>query len=188
MSGMYNRFFGMLLREPITTRATSATNQWAGRTTLNSGSATITVSSAIVKSDSVIMGFLEGNVNYGILHQNITVNSGDVTTTLSNAAIAADSLVTLTMHAGGTNQTSGVSNAMEVKSLGAGSIDIGWADGNATRAGATEVTALITPKDGFPMGIEVKTISDGDFFTLGRVDNRAISRDTIVMWMMLRTN
>lgn len=49
------------LTGPMLTRASSGPNQFAGRTTLNSGSATVTVSSTVVKSDSIIMLAVEAN-------------------------------------------------------------------------------------------------------------------------------
>lgn len=96
-----------ILRGPLTTRAASAANQWAGRTTLSSGSATVTISTTIVKSDSLIFPAVQA----------------------------------------ATNQASGVSRS-----------------------------------------IEVKTISPGNFFTLGWSDGNAIARDTTIMWMIVRTD
>lgn len=43
------------LRRPPFTLANSDASQWAGRTTLNSGSATVTVSTDAVNSDSLIL-------------------------------------------------------------------------------------------------------------------------------------
>ena len=57
------QIFRGMLRGPLTTRATSASNQWAGRTTsVGSGTATVTVSTTSVKSDSIIMYGYESNV------------------------------------------------------------------------------------------------------------------------------
>lgn len=42
------------LRGPLTTKATSSANQWAGRTSVLSGVATATVSTFLVNSDSLI--------------------------------------------------------------------------------------------------------------------------------------
>ena len=44
-----------LLRGPLATKASSASNQWAGVSTVLSGTATITVSTTNVKSNSVIL-------------------------------------------------------------------------------------------------------------------------------------
>ena len=48
------QIFAGMLRGPLVTKAVSATNQWAGLTTLSSGSATVTVSTTSVASDSII--------------------------------------------------------------------------------------------------------------------------------------
>lgn len=58
-------FYGPLLKGPMLTPANSAVNQWAGRTTLSSGSATVVVSTTLVNSDSLIMHNAEGNANVG---------------------------------------------------------------------------------------------------------------------------
>lgn len=45
---------GAMLRAPLSTKAQSASNQWAGLTTILSGVATGVVSTTIVNSDSII--------------------------------------------------------------------------------------------------------------------------------------
>lgn len=50
------------LKGPLTTKATSAANQWAGRTAVTSGVATVTVSTTIVDSDSLIRTSIFSNV------------------------------------------------------------------------------------------------------------------------------
>lgn len=95
-----------MMRGPLTTKASSSSNQWAGRTTIESGSATITVSTTIVDSDSLILLGRQFN----------------------------------------TNVLSGQSRALEVKS-----------------------------------------ISPGNFFTLGTSDGVAIARDTAIMWLVIKT-
>jgi hypothetical protein len=46
-----------LLRGAFTTKAASAANQWAGRSTIANGQETVTVSTTIVDSDSIILAF-----------------------------------------------------------------------------------------------------------------------------------
>ena len=54
--------FKPTLRGPMRTRtAPTEANPWAGRTTLNPGSATVTVSTSVVKSDSIIQALVEAN-------------------------------------------------------------------------------------------------------------------------------
>ena len=58
---MSELLFKPTLRGPLRTRASSASNQWAGRTTLNSGDATVAVSCSVVQSDSIIQYGIEAN-------------------------------------------------------------------------------------------------------------------------------
>jgi hypothetical protein len=101
-----SQIFRGMLRAPLTTKITSSANQWAGMSTINSGSATLVVSTTIVDSDSLIFLGRIGNANVG----------------------------------SGINKT-----------------------------------------------IEVKTISPGNYFTLGADDGQAIQRDTLIHWMIVRT-
>ena len=59
---MSELLFKPTLRGPMRTRtAPTEPNAWAGRTTLNSGSATVTVSTTTIKSDSIIQYGVEAN-------------------------------------------------------------------------------------------------------------------------------
>jgi hypothetical protein len=64
----FQKIFNGLLTSPLFTKANSAPDQWAGLTTINSGSATQVVSTALVNSDSIIMlgCKAETNVSSGI--------------------------------------------------------------------------------------------------------------------------
>ena len=94
--------FAPFFKGPSFMRTNSHGAQFAGRTTLNSGSATVVVSTANVTSDSLIFLSMEGNANV--------------------------------------------------------------ASGTAIRP------------------TEVKTISDGNYFTLGTQDGVGIARNTVLMW------
>jgi len=72
------QFFGPTLRGPVLTKAQSASNQFAGRTTLASGSATVTVSTTSVKSDSIIFHALQA----------ATVSSGAICVRSINPGVA----------------------------------------------------------------------------------------------------
>ena len=52
---MTEALFSGTLYGPLTTKLQSASNQWAGFTTLASGSATVTVSTTTIKSDSLVL-------------------------------------------------------------------------------------------------------------------------------------
>tara|TARA_Y100000310_G_scaffold171492_2_gene171691 strand:+ start:4354 stop:4698 length:345 start_codon:yes stop_codon:yes gene_type:complete len=72
-----------------------------------------------------------------------SVASGDTSQTVSTALVSSGSLILLTM-ASDTRQNSGVANAMEVSSIVDGtSFDLAWADGNNTRAAATDVMWML---------------------------------------------
>lgn len=183
------RIFGAQFMDPPSFKENAgAANQFGGRTTLSSGSATVTVSTALVNSDSVIFLSDEGNTAFGHLVGTSFVASGDVIATVSNAAIVADSLVFLTQIASATNQTSGAEAFLEIKSLAAGSMGIGFAGGQNPRASRSYFNFMVTPSDGIPSPIEVRSISSGNFFTIGRSDNRGAARDTTVMWFLMGTS
>ena len=96
-----------MLAAPLMTRINShAQGQWAGRTTILSGSATVAISCAQVTSDSLIFFALEGNANVA---------------------------------------------------------------------------------SGFARATEVKTISDGGYFTIGTQDGVGIARDSTIMWEIRAT-
>jgi len=59
------QLFGAIFRGAPTTRAQSAAGQWAGRTTVPSGSATAVVSTTVVNSDSIILLGQVGNAAVG---------------------------------------------------------------------------------------------------------------------------
>ena len=59
---MTELLFKPTLRGPVRTRtAPTEPNPWAGRTTLNSGDATVTVSSTLIQSDSIVQIGVEAN-------------------------------------------------------------------------------------------------------------------------------
>lgn len=94
-----------LLGQPLWAPTASGPQQFAGRTALNSGSATVTVSTNVVEADSII-------------------------------------LLTPQAH---TNAVSGY------------------------------------------LPLDVRTISPGNFFTVGHADGAAKARDVTVMWMMIKS-
>ena len=56
------QIYGGMLRGPLTTKAGSAVNQWAGRTAVLSGVATATVSTTVINSDSIILTAFQSSV------------------------------------------------------------------------------------------------------------------------------
>lgn len=62
MPGIAEQVWRGMLRGPLTTKAQSSANQWAGRTTVASGATTATVSTNAVTSDSIILTAFQSNV------------------------------------------------------------------------------------------------------------------------------
>ena len=181
--------FHPTLKGPTMTSVQSGPRQFAGRTTLNSGSGTVTVSTQAIQSDSLVHFGFEGNANLGIIAGTLVVASATLSGTVSNAAIAADSLVFLQDRSIAA-QNSGNAFAFEVRSLAAGWFSVASpsqasAD-NAMRA--TTIMYSVFPADGPPAALEVKTISAGSYFTLGRADGRGVARDTVVLWQITNTS
>ena len=178
--------FGAQFKGPAMVDVRShATKQFAGRTTLNSGSATVTVSTAAVKSDSLIWVGLEGNANLPIKVGTVNINSNAATATVSDSAITTTHKVFLSPKQNGTAQGSGTANrSVEVVSLATGWFSVGWSDGGALSNRLTPVDYVAYPTDGPPAAIEVKTLSDGSYFTLGRADGRAVGRDAKILWQI----
>ncbi len=96
---MSELLFKPTLRGPLRTRASSASNQWAGRTTLNSGDATVAVSCSTVQSDSIIQYGIEANtrqdsgVGAGIEVMSIIDGSGFAFGTSGGETIARDTTI-----------------------------------------------------------------------------------------------
>lgn len=92
----------------------------------------------------LVHGALHGNLNGGpnsneAAFGRTSVASGTTSVTVSTALVNSDSIIIATMQSD-TRQNSGVANAMEVSSIRSGiSFDLAWADGNNTRAAATDV-------------------------------------------------
>ena len=180
--------FGPMFKGPGFVDVRSHAHQFAGRSTINSGSATVVVSTAAVKSDSLIHFAMEGNANRNIIAGVANINSNAASVTVSNAAIAADSLIFLTTRQNGTAQSSGTSNRdVEVVSLATGWASFGFSDGAAISNKLVPVMYHVFPAEGVPGQLEVKTLSDGGYFTIGFADNRAQPRDTKVLWQLTST-
>ena len=177
-----------LLKGPIMTPQ-SLSNPFTGRITLGSGSATVAVTTASVQSDSLIMLGMEQSTNLPIIAGTVDINSGDATATVSNAAIATDSLVFLQTQQGGVAQTSLANlKSIEVLSLDANFLGIGWSDGAGLSERLTTVSYVVYPADGPPGAIEVKSINDGTDFIIGRIDGRAVARDVDILWQITNTS
>ncbi len=68
------QFYGPTLRGPLLTQAASKSNQWAGRTSIDSGDTTVTVSTVSVGSDDLIRIGFQSSVGSNVA-QVIKVNT-----------------------------------------------------------------------------------------------------------------
>ena len=172
-----------LLRGPMVTKITSGPSQWAGRTTLASGSATVTVSTRTVNSDSLLFTALEAALPAGYSTQGRTsITSGVATGTASTTAIYSGDVVSLTWETPN-DITSG--QALAVNSIVDGvSFSIRTANGLTTVASGAVAMWKIAGKD--LEGVKVNTISPGNFFTLGWANKQARPNDATVLWEIRR--
>ena len=172
-----------LMRGPLMTNINSSPNQWSGRTTLASGSATVTVSTQTVNSDSLLFTALEAALPAGYSTQGRTsIASGVATGTASTTAIYSGDVVSLTWETPN-DITSG--QALAVNSIVGGvSFSIRTSNGLTTVASGGVAMWKIVGKD--LEGVKVNTISPGNFFTLGWANKQARPNDATVLWEIRR--
>lgn len=172
---------------PFVTKATSHAAQWAGRTTLSSGSATVTVSTRAVNSDSLILPNVLVALAAAYTTQGLaSIASGSTTVTQSTTAAFSGQVFTLAF-ANATNQASGQSRGFRVDSIVDGtSFALATADGQSMTGGTANLMWRIP--QAVPEGMRVSTISPGNFFTLGWADGQARPVDVTVLWEMRKTS
>lgn len=176
---------GLQLRAPIFTKALSASNQWAGRTTLASGSASVVISTAIVNSDSLIALNIQAAIPAAYGWQGRTaIASGLSTGTASTSAIYSGDAVALTWESVNA-LTSG--QALRVDSIVNGiSFAIATSNSLATVASGAVAMWKVHGKEFAP--VKVNTISSNNFFTVGWGDNVARPNDATIMWEIRKTS
>ena len=176
---------GIGLRGPIFTKAVSASNQWAGLTTLSSGSASVTVSTQIVNSDSILNLNMQAAIPAAYGWQGRTsILSGTGTGTASTSAIYSGDVVSLTWESPN-NITSG--QALRVDSIVNGkSFAIATANGQSVQASGAVAMWKVHGKEF--NDVKVNTISSKNFFTVGWGDGIARPNDATVMWEVRKTS
>ena len=177
--------FRPLMRGPIKTKAVSASNQWAGRTTLGSGSATATVSTTQINSDAIVGLAVECAVPTAYSFSGRSaIASGTSTVTASTTAVYSGDIILATWESPNAI-TSG--QALRVDSIVNGvSFAIATSNSLTTIASGAVVMWNIRGKD--PMHVKVNTISPGNFFTVGYSDGTARPISATVMWEVKRTS
>lgn len=171
--------FAPFFKGPSFIRTNSHGAQFAGRTTLASGSASQVVSTSNVASDSLIaltpqVALVEGYTFLG----RTAINSGLSIGTASTTAIYSGDVVQATFESPNAI-TSG--QALRVDSIVNG-ISFALATANSLTTIASGAVAMweIAAKD--PSRLKVNTISDGGYFVVGWADGRARPVDVTVMW------
>ncbi len=177
--------FRPLMRGPIMTKSTSAANQWAGRTTISSGSASQVVSTSNVNSDSLIAAAVQVSLPAAYTFLGRTaIASGTSFGTASTTAIYSGDIVLANWESPNAI-TSG--QALRVDSIVNGvSFAIATANSLTTVASGAVAMWNIRAKD--PAAVTVNTINPGGYFVLAWADGRSRPVDTTVMWEVKRSS
>lgn len=173
--------FAPFFKGPSFYRTNSHAAQFAGRTTISSGSASQVVSTNNITSDSLLFATLQVALPAGYITQGRTsLISADVTKTISTTAIYSGAIITVAVDAA-TTLSSGVERAFRVNSVVDGiSFALSTIDSNPS--GLTATNLIWALPNAVPQRVKVNTISDGAYFTLGWADGLAKPIDTTVMW------
>lgn len=170
-----------LVRAPFRLK-TNAQPFW-GRTVLSSGSTTVTVSTTAINSGDLVLAFSEGNAAILPISGETRLASGSATVAVSNALLTTSSQIILQAIKFSVAQASGQGQVPEIISRNAQNFVIGWADGIAPAYGR-DVTWIAYGPNGPSMHVEVRSIADGSYFTLGRANNAVVERDTTIHWLI----
>jgi len=176
--------YGPTTKAPLLTSTLSKSNQWAGRTTLSSGSATVVVSTTSVRSDTGFMISLEGVADQGVLGGTVTLGSAQATVTKSDSHINSDSVLSWGVQDAAVTSHSNV----EVHSYGAGYVTFGRTDAATDVARDVTIHYGVTPPNGPVADIEVRALVHGSYFTFGRGNGLAAPRDQVINWHMINSH
>ena len=177
--------FRPLLKGPMMVEVASDANAAAGLTTLNSGSATVTLSTAAISSGSIINFAVQAALAAGYTTQGRTqVLSGIATGTVSTTAVYSGQVIALAFETAA-NVTSGVGKGIRVDSI---------VDGVSFAITATDsfgypgtINAMWRIPQAVPEGLKVNTVAAG-YAILGWADGQARPVDVTVMWETRRSN
>ena len=176
--------FAPFFKGPSFMRTNSHGAQFAGRTTISSGSATQVVSTANVTSDSLIFPVVQAALPAAYITRNTVAftNSAAVTATASTSAVYSGQVISTSFFsATATGSLGAGASALRVNSIVDGvSFAISTADSGSI--GTTAPVAMWSIPQAEPSGIKVNTISDGGYFILGWADGQARPVDVTVMW------
>lgn len=174
------QLFGAWFRGPARTDIASRSEAWAGRTTLASGSASVVVSTSNVKSNSLILPFVEVALPSEYTTRGIiSIVSGTGTGVASTTAVFSGQAILIAMQ-NLTSQPSGYPRGFRVNSIVDG-VSFGVATVDSLAPVGTSLIHWNIP-EAVPAGIKVNTITEEGYFTLGWADGRPRPRDVTVMW------
>lgn len=177
------------LRGPIFTMARSASNQWAGLTTLASGSATQVVSTQSVNSDSLISLSVYSSMPAAYAVRGwASVAAGASTATQSTTAIYSGMAVDLTyVNGNNTGQASGQGRSFDVNSIVNGvSFALATQDRQNVTSGPINIGWRIP--EAMHQGLKVNTIVSKGYFVVGWADGQSRPLDATVMWELRKTS
>lgn len=174
-----------LFKSAALVRTNSHASQYAGRTTIASGSATVVVSTRAVNSDSLIAHYIQAAVPAAYTSQGIiSVVSGSTSGTASTTAVFSGQQIDLSMF-NATNQLSGFARGFRTNSIVDGvSFAVVTEDGQSMSGGTAAVGWRIP--ESVPFGLKVNTIGVGNF-TLGWADQKPRPIDATIMWEIRRS-
>lgn len=178
-----------LMRGPLMTNITSSPNMWSGRTTINSGSATSTVSTFQVNSDSILNLAIQATLPAGYTTRGTVAftNSAAVTATVSTTAVYSGQVIGLSLFSATATGSLGAGGGLRVNSIVNGtSFAITTVDSGSI--GTTAPFAMWSIGQTEPQGIKVNSISPKNYFTLGWADGQARPIDVTVLWEIRRTS
>lgn len=175
-----------LFRSAPILRTNSNASQYAGRTTLGSGQASVVVSTRGINSDSLIYPTVHVALPAAYVTQGRTsLISADVTKTVSTTAIYSGAIALLAVDAA-TTLSSGVGRSYRINSIVDGvSFALSTVDSNPS--GLTATNLIWSLPTAVPVNIKVNTISPNGFFTLGWPDGIGRPVDVVVMWELRRS-
>ena len=165
-------------------KTNSDAGQFAGRTTLSSGSATVTVSTRIVNSDSILHMTPQAALEAGYTTQGRTgIASGLSIGTASTPAVYSGDVIHATWESPNALNSG---QALRVDSI-VGGVSFAIATANSLTTIASGAVAMwkIMGKD--PVGLKINTISPLGHFIIGWADGIARPFDTTVMWDIKRS-
>lgn len=176
-----------LLRGPLITKINSSPNQWAGRTTISSGSASQVVSTFVVNSDSLFNLALQVALPaaYTTRGQIATV-SGDTRGIASTTAVYSGQTIHATFQSETATSSAGAAMAgLRVNSIVDG-ISFAISTTNSAAFGHAAGVLNWSIPQAQPQGIKVNSLSSGNYFLLGWADGAARPVDIDVLWEIRR--